>query len=189
MTAINLSYDEEETRRFVKQKAIALALTVGGIVFVLVALALVAGLPVALDHLGLGLIGRVVAQVLRWVLLVGVVIVSLAVVYRIAPDRDRPRFRWVSPGALVATLMWLLGSFAFSVYVSLFGHYNKVYGALAGVIVLMLWLYLSCYVVLLGAEINAESERQTVRDSTVGPPQPLGCRGAEAADTVASEAD
>jgi membrane protein len=185
MTAVNLAYDEEEGRGYLEQKAIALGLTFGAIVFVLVALVLVAVLPVALDHAGLGVVGRVVAQVVRWGLLVAVVVVGLAVVYRIAPDRDRPRFRWVSGGALVATVLWVLGSVAFSLYVNFFGHYNKTYGALAGVIVLMLWLYLSCYSVLLGAEINAEVERQTVRDSTVGPPAPLGRRGACAADTVA----
>jgi membrane protein len=185
MTAVNLAYDEEEGRGFLKQKAIALVLTLGAIVFVLVALVLVAVLPVAFDVLGLGGVGRVVAQVLRWLLIVVVVLVGLAVVYRVAPDRDAPQFRWVSIGALVATLLWLLGNAGFSLYVTFFGHYNKTYGALAGVVVLLLWLYLSCYVVLLGAEINAEAEKQTVRDSTTGPAEPLGRRGARAADTVA----
>jgi membrane protein len=123
--------------------------------------------------------------VLRWVLMVAVVIIGLAVVYRVAPDRDSPRFRWVSVGALVAAALWILGSAAFSLYVNFFGHYNKTYGTLAGVIVLMLWLYLSCYIVLLGAEINAESERQTAHDSTRGETMPMGQRGATAADTIA----
>jgi membrane protein len=185
MTAVNLAYDEEETRNFVKQKGIALLLTLGGIVFVLVTLLLVAGVPVVVDYLGLGTAGRVLAQVLRWLLLVAVVMVSLAVVYRVAPDRDQPRFRWVSVGAGTATVLWLVGSLAFTLYVQFFGRYNKTYGALAGVVVLLLWLYLTCYIVLLGAEINAEAERQTVKDSTTGPPAPLGRRGALAADTVA----
>jgi membrane protein len=185
MTAVNLAYDEEESRGFVKQKGIALLLTLGGIVFVLVTLLLVAGVPVVLDHLGLGTAGRVLAQVLRWLLLVAVVMVSLAVVYRVAPDRDQPRFRWVSVGAGIATVLWLVGSLVFTLYVQFFGRYNKTYGALAGVVVLLLWLYLTCYIVLLGAEINAEAERQTVKDSTTGPPAPLGRRGALAADTVA----
>jgi membrane protein len=113
------------------------------------------------------------------------VVGALAVVYRVAPDRDAPRFSWVSVGAIVATVLWVIGSVAFSLYVSNFGSYNKTYGALAGVIVLMLWLYLTSYIVLLGAEINAESERQTSRDSTKGPAEPLGERGAVAADSVA----
>ena len=184
ISAVNLAYDEQESRGFVKLRAIALGLTLAGIVFVLVALVLVAVVPVALDALGLGVVGRVVAQVLRWVLLIGVVIVGLAVVYRVAPNRDAARFQWVTLGAVVATVLWILGSVAFSVYVSSFGSYNKTYGALAGVVVLMLWLYLTCYIVLLGAEINAEAERQTARDTTKGEPAPLGQRGATPADTL-----
>ena len=105
--------------------------------------------------------GTILAQVLRWVLLVALVVAALAVIYRIAPDRDPPRFSWVTPGSLVATVLWIIGSVAFSLYVNNFGSYNKTYGAIAGVVVLMLWLYLTSYIVLLGAEINAESERQT----------------------------
>ncbi len=185
MTAINLAYDEDETRGFVRLRTTALALTLGAIVFVLLTLALVAVVPVLLDTLALGLVGTVVAQVVRWALLVGVVVGALAVVYRVAPDRDAPRFRWVSPGAVVATVLWVAGSVAFSLYVNNFGSYNATYGALAGVVVLMLWLYLTSYIVLLGAEINAESERQTRRDTTRGEEVPMGERRAEAADTLA----
>ena len=184
ISAVNLAYDEQESRGFVKLRAIALGLTLAGIVFVLVALVLVAVVPVALDALGLGVVGRVVAQVLRWVLLIGVVIVGLAVVYRVAPNRDGARFQWVSTGAVVATVLWILGSVGFSLYVSSFGSYNKTYGALAGVVVLMLWLYLTCYIVLLGAEINAEAERQTAQDTTKGEPAPMGQRSATPADTL-----
>ena len=105
-----------------------------------------------------------------------------AVVYRVAPDRDAPRFRWVSVGSLVATLLWVAGSVVFSVYVDNFGSYNQTYGTLAGVVVLLLWMYLTSYIVLLGAEINAESEYQTARDTTRGRPQPMGRRGAAKAD-------
>jgi membrane protein len=185
--AINIAYDEEESRGTIKLRAIALALTLGAIVFVLLTLGLVAVVPVVFDALPFGAVGRVLAQVLRWVALVGIVVVALAVVYRVAPDRDAPRFRWVSVGALVATALWVLGSVGFSLYVNFFGNYNKTYGAVAGVVVLMLWLYLTSYIVLLGAEINAESERQTRRDTTRGPAQPMGTRGAEAADTLAGE--
>ncbi|MGH3915812.1 MAG: YihY/virulence factor BrkB family protein, partial [Pseudonocardiaceae bacterium] len=156
MTAVNLAYDEDETRGAIKLRVIALVLTVGAIVFALLALALVAVAPIVLDQLRLGGFGQVVAQVIRWTLLIGVVLVGLAVMYRIAPNRDDARFRWVTPGALFAVFLWTLGSVAFSLYVNFFGSYNKTYGALAGVIVFMLWLYLSSYIVLLGAEINAE---------------------------------
>lgn len=187
MTAINLAYDEDETRGFVRLRGTALALTLGAIVFVLITLGLVAVVPVLLDALDLGVVGTIIAQIVRWTLLVAVVVVALAVVYRVAPDRDSPRFSWVSPGAVVATVLWVAGSVAFSLYVNNFGSYNATYGALAGVVVLMLWMYLTSYIVLLGAEINAESERQTRQDTTRGEQRPMGERRARAADTVARE--
>lgn len=183
--AVNIAYDERETRGFVTLRATALALTLGAIVFVVLALALVAVVPVVLGRLPLGVVGTVLAQVLRWGALLAVVVVGLAVVYRFAPDRADPRFRWVSVGALLAALLWLLGSVAFSLYVDNFGKYNKTYGALAGVVVLMLWLFVTSYIVLLGAEINAESERQTAADTTTGEALPLGEREAQAADELA----
>jgi len=185
IAAINVAYDEQETRGFVKQRLTALALTLGAVTFVLVAVALIAGVPVLLDYLGLDTLGRLVAQIGRWVLLIIMFMVGLAVLYRVAPNREAPRFRWVTPGSVVATFLWILGSIAFSLYVSFFGNYGATYGALTGVIVLMLWLYLTSYIVLLGAEINAEAERQTAKDSTTGDPMPMGRRGAVVADTVA----
>ena len=111
-------------------------------------------------------------------------VVALAVVYRFAPDRANPRWRWVSWGAVVALALWLLGSVGFSWYVDNFGKYNQTYGALAAVIILLLWLFLSSFAVLFGAELDAEIERQTARDTTTGPDRPLGRRDAEVADTV-----
>jgi membrane protein len=185
--AVNLAYDEDETRGFVKTRGIALLLTLGAIVFVLATLALVAVVPVLLNALPLGPVGTVLAQVVRWVLLVALVVAALAVVYRVAPDRDSPRFAWVTSGSLAATVLWIVGSILFSLYVNNFGSYNKTYGTIAGVVVLMLWLYLTSYIVLLGAEINAESERQTREDTTRGAPAPRGERGAAAADEVADD--
>jgi membrane protein len=185
MAAVNVAYDEEESRNSLKLRGTALLLTLGAIVFVLLALALVAVIPAALNALQLGTLVAVVVQIVRWVLLVALVIVALAVVYRLAPDRDAPKITWTSTGAVVAAVLWVLGSLGFSLYVNNFGSYNKTYGALAGVVVLLLWLYLTSYIVLLGAEINAESEKQTKHDTTVGEPQPMGERRAEAADTVA----
>jgi membrane protein len=183
--AVNLAYDEDETRGFFKVRGLALLLTIGAIVFLLLTLALVAVVPVALDALSLGAAGAVLTQVVRWVLLVALIVVALAVVYRLAPDRDAPRFAWVSTGSLVAAVLWIVGSLLFSLYVNNFGSYNKTYGTIAGVVVLMLWLYLTSYIVLLGAEINSESERQTRHDTTLGEPAPMGERGAAAADEVA----
>ena len=184
ITAVNLAYDEVESRNFVKLKLMSLALVLGSIVFVLVTFGLVAVVPAVLDALPLGVLGTILAQVVRWGLLLAVFAGALAVLYRVAPDRDAPRLRWVSLGAVVVTVVWAVVSVGFSLYVDNFGSYDKTYGAIAGVIVLMLWLYLTCYLVLLGAEINSEAEHQTAHDTTTGEPQPMGTRDAKVADTL-----
>lgn len=184
ITAINTAYDEDKKRGFVKEKLLALGVTVGAVIFMALVVALVAGVPVVLGFLDVRGPLRWVVEVVRWVLLAGLVIVALAVLYRLAPDRDAPKFRWVSTGAVVGTVLWLVASAAFALYVTLFGNYAKTYGALAGVVLLMLWLWLTSYAILLGAEINAESEEQTVKDTTSGPEQPLGSRGAVKADST-----
>jgi membrane protein len=184
ITAVNLAYDEVETRNFIKLKLSSLALTLGAIVFVIITFGLVAVVPAVLQALPLGIVGTILAQVVRWVLLLGVFAGSLAVLYRVAPDRDAPRFRWVSLGSVIVTVAWALVSVGFALYVNNFGSYDKTYGTIAGVIVLMLWLYLTCYLVLLGAEINSEAEHQTAHDTTRGEPQPMGTRDAKMADTL-----
>jgi membrane protein len=184
ITAVNIAYDEVETRNVVKLKALSLLLTLGGIVFVSVTFGLVAVVPAVLNALPFGVVGTILAEVARWVLLLGVFAGSLAVLYRVAPDRDAPRFRWVSLGSVIVTVAWALVSVGFAVYVNNFGSYDKTYGAIAGVIVLMLWLYLTCYLVLLGAEINSEAEHQTAHDTTTGEPHPMGSRDAKMADTL-----
>jgi membrane protein len=161
MAAVNAVYDEDETRGFVKRRGTALLLTLGAIVFVLLALALVALIPAVLNALQLGTFVNVIVQIVRWLLLVALVLVALAVVYRLAPNRDTPHFNWTSVGALVATVLWVFGCIAFNLYVENFGSYNETYGTLAGVVVLLLWLYLTNYIFLLGAEINSEAEKQT----------------------------
>jgi membrane protein len=184
MTAINTAYDEEETRGFVKKRGIALLLTLGAIIFLLLVVGLVAVLPGVLQVLGTSTIVTVLIQVVRWVLIVVVISVALAVLYRVAPDRDAPKMRWTSVGAAVATVLWIIASVGLSLYVSNFGSYAKTYGALAGIVILLLWLFITSYAVLLGAEINAESEQQTIADTTKGPSQPIGQRDAVKADTV-----
>jgi membrane protein len=184
ITAVNLAYDEVETRNFVKLKLTALALTLGGIAFVAVAFGLVAVVPALINALPLGVVGTILAQIATYVVLLAVFAGGLAILYRVAPDRDAPRLRWVSLGSVVVTVLWALVSLAFTFYVNHFGSYNKTYGAIAGVIVLMLWLYLTCYLVLLGAEINSEAEHQTAVDTTKGEPQPMGSRDATMADSL-----
>lgn len=186
MTAVNICYDEEETRGFVKKRLVALALTVGAIVFFLVVISLVAVLPAVLGFLGTSGIVTFLIQAVRWLLIVVVITIALAVLYRVAPDRDAPKLRWVSVGAGIATVLWLVASVGFSLYVSLLGgsSYGKTYGTLGGIVILLLWLFITAYAILLGAEINAESEQQTIKDTTKGPAQPIGQRDAVKADSV-----
>ncbi len=187
VTAINIAYDEEETRGFVKRKLLSLAFTFGAILFIAVAVGLIAVLPPVLEaFLPSGALYWLIT-VGRYLLLVVAVMIALAVLYRYAPDRDKPRFAWVSVGAAVATVIWIVASVGFSVYVDNFGSYSETYGALAGVAVLMLWLWITAFIVLLGAEINSEAEQQTVKDTTVGEPEPMGSRNAVKADNMPHE--
>jgi membrane protein len=187
--ATNAAYDEEETRGFIRRRGLALALTIGAVVFLLAALGMITILPNLLDRAGLGTAGRILVGILRWLLLPLGMIVGLSVVYRYAPDRDQPKWRWSSPGAIVATVIWMIASALFAVYTGNFASYNETYGSLGAVVVLMLWLFITALCVIVGAELNAELERQTVRDTTSGPDRPLGARDAEAADTVGPSAE
>ena len=186
ITAISTAYDEEEQRGFVKKRALSLAMTLGAVILLLVVLGLVAVLPIVLQIFSGGAL-RVVLEIARFLLIAVVVALALAVLYRVAPDRDAPKFRWVSVGAVVATLLWLLASIGFSIYVANFGSYAKTYGALASVVILLFWLWITAYAILLGAEINAEAEQQTAKDSTRGPERPIGQRGAVKADSIPDE--
>jgi len=180
--ATNIAYDEEEERNFFVKRGLALLLTLGFIVFLALSIGLLAVLPLVLNSIGLGTVGTVLAQVGGYLGLVVVMVVALGLLYRVGPDRDSPRFSWVSQGAVIATVLWVIASIGFSFYVDNFGSYGETYGSLAGVIVLLLWLWITATVVLLGAEINAEAEGQTAKDSTTGPEKPMGQRDAVKAD-------
>jgi membrane protein len=183
ITGVNLAYDETETRKFVKLRGLALLLTLGAMVLMGIALATIVGYPPIADNLPTVL--RWLVAIVRFVILGGLLVVGLAVLYRYAPDRDKPKWTWVSGGSGIATLLWVLATVGFSLYANFFGNYNKTYGALAGVIILMFWLFLSAFVVLVGAELNTEMELQTAKDTTAGPTKPMGDRDAHAADHVA----
>jgi len=178
IAALNRVYDEDESRKFLKLRATALGLTLGGVVFAAAAILVITVLPDS------GLVSLV-----RWPALAAGFILGLGVIYRVGPDREDARWRWVTPGAVLATALWLLVSVAFSIYTSNFGKYNETYGALGAVVVTMLWLQLTALVILLGAELNAELEHQTRKDSTTGPAKPMGERGATMADTVGETAE
>jgi membrane protein len=183
ITGVNLAYDETETRKFVKLRGLALLLTLGAMVLMGIALATIVGYPPIADTLPTVL--RWLVAIIRFVILGGLLVVGLAVLYRYAPDRDQPKWSWVSWGSGIAALLWVLATIGFAIYANFFGNYNKTYGALAGVIILMFWLFLTSFVVLVGAELNAEMELQTAKDTTAGPTRPMGDRDAQAADHVA----
>lgn len=184
--ALNIVYDEEEKRSFLLRTASTLAFTLGIIVFVLLALAAVVAVPVVLNQVGLSAVGDLLLRLLGWPLLLVALAVLLACIYRFGPSRERARWRWVTWGGGVAAVLWVLGSIGFSYYVSHFGTYNKTYGSLGAVVGFMTWLWLSATIVLVGAEVNAEMEHQTERDTTTGPETAPGHRGATKADQVAA---
>lgn len=161
MTGLNIIYGEKETRNYAKLKGISLLLTLGALIAAVVAIALVAAFPVILDWIGLDPVAAVGAQLVRWLVLVVLIGTGLSVMYRFGPAPHRARWHWVTPGNVTAVTLWLAASLGFSLYVSSFGSYDKTYGTLAAVIVLLMWLYLSAIVILLGAEIDAIRE-QTV---------------------------
>ncbi len=185
LSALNGVYGEKENRGFVKLTATSLAFTVGGVAALLGGLALLLVLPVVFGAIGLAGILDDILKLVRWpVILVGLV-AALATLYRFGPSRHRARWRWISWGGVIGAVSWVALSYGFSWYVAHFGNYNKTYGSLGAVIGFMTWIWLSSTVLLLGAQINAEMEAQTARDTTVGSEGPPGTRRAAAADTVA----
>jgi membrane protein len=183
---LNVIYEEDEKRGFVKLNAVSLAFTLGAILFMLLAIAAVVVAPVVLAALGLGGDGTTtLLLLLRWPIFLVVVTGFLAVLYMFGPSRTRARWPWVVVGAAVAALLWSIGSAAFSYYLANFAAYGETYGSLGAGVGLLVWLWLSAVVVLAGAELNAESEHQTAMDTTAGREKPLGARGARMADEVA----
>lgn len=184
ISAVGLAYEEKETRGFLKTQLLAMQGTVVTVVGVIVAIFLLAAVPVVLEHVPAGQYVIRWMHVLRWVVLAGGVMLFLGTFYRHAPPRVPPKWRWVTVGSVVATALWLTGSVLFSLYTRVLADYNETYGAVGAFMALLLWFYMSSWCLLLGAEINAELEHQTTVDTTVGPPQPLGWRGAFVADHV-----
>lgn len=182
------AYDEVDERPFPIKRGIALGLTLGAILFLFVALGLITGVPAAVDQWSLPETVKLAIRIAIWPVLFVLMMLALAFVYKVGADRDAPEFRWATWGAVIATVLWLIGSAGFTLYVNNFGKFGETYGSFAGIIVLMLWLFLTAFIILLGAEINAEMERQTRKDTTVGDPEPMGMRGADPADTTPEQA-
>jgi len=186
--ALNVAYEEREKRGFIKLNLVSLAFTIGGIAALLLMVGVVVAFPLALDHLGMAPESKLIVALARWPLMFLILLAALAVLYRLAPSRDAPRWQWLSLGALAAAILWIAGSALLSFYLSKFANYNATYGSLGAAIGLMTWMWMSAIVIMFGAELNSEIERQTLKDTTTGRPKPLGTREAVSADTVGAAA-
>ena len=186
---MNVAYGETENRSFVKLNALSLAFTMGAILVGVCLIVSVGIVPAMLAFLRLDQWTELLISLLRWPLLLLLVGGGMTVLFRYGPSREKAKWRWLSVGAALATLVWLAASWAFSFYLQNFADYNATYGTLGAVIGFMMWTWISVIILLVGAELNAELEHQTSKDSTTGLPQPLGSRGAQMADTVGKAAD
>ncbi|GLH80642.1 hypothetical protein SSBR45G_55510 [Bradyrhizobium sp. SSBR45G] len=182
---LNVVYRERETRGFIRLNAVSLLFTGGAILFALLAIAAIVVVPVLLTYLGLSDAADLLLRIGRWPAIFVCVALGLALIYRYGPDREEPKWRWISWGSALAAALWLAGSALFSWYAANFGSFNATYGSLGAVIGFMTWIWISAIVILIGAELDAELEHQTLRDTTTGGDKPLGTRGATMADAVA----
>jgi membrane protein len=187
--ALNMAYAEREKRSFVRLTAISFVFTIAGMVGAILALGLVVVLPLALQFVGLQSATETVVAVGKWPVLLAGAGLAIAVLYRYGPSRAQAKWRWITWGSTFAAVLWIGVSLLFSWYAANFGSYNKTYGSLGAVVGFMTWIWISTIVIVLGAELDAEIEHQTCRDSTVGPPKPMGTRGATMADTVGHKAE
>jgi HAD superfamily hydrolase (TIGR01509 family) len=188
VTALNVAYEEEETRGFVRVTLLALAITACAVLVAIIAMVAVTALGFLQTLLPtlpapLAIVGKIVA----YLVLAAAGAAGVATLYRYGPDRRHARWTWLTPGSLLAALLWLLLTIGFGIYVANFGNYDATYGSLGTVIVLLTWMYLSSYILLFGAELNSELEHQTARDTTRSR-RPMGERGAWVADHVADDA-
>jgi membrane protein len=187
MSSLNVIYAENEKRSFFRFSLVALAFNLGAIAFLIVALTVIVAVPAVLAIIGLDRFSQNLLTLVWWPFLALAVMFGLAVLYRYGPSRNRARWRWVTWGAVFATVLWLAVSALFSFYVSRFADYDQSYGSLGAAVILLMWFYVSAFAVLLGAELNAEAEHQTIEDSTEGKAKPLGRRGARMADTIGKQ--
>jgi len=186
---VGIAYSENDERGFFKKIGLTLLTTFCGILVGILLLVLVAVWPAMVGWLPLPSMLESAVSWARWPVMAIIVMFSLAAIYRVAPDRRKAQWKWLSAGSVIATILWIIGSVLFSWYVDNFGSYNETYGSFAVVIILMLWFFITAFSVLLGAEINAETELQTARDSTHEEPRPMGERDAYHADHQAAQHD
>ena len=179
---LNVAYREKEKRSFISLNITSLIFTLCMLVFALVALAAIAIVPNVVDRLGLGQVGKWAVTIGQWPVLLVLVSLVFACLYRFGPSRDEPKWRWITPGSVFAAVVWLAASLLFSWYAASFGSYNATYGSLGAIIGFMTWMWISVIVVFVGGMLNAEIEHQTDKDTTVGAPKRMGARGAYVAD-------
>lgn len=184
MNAMNMAYHETEKRNFVRLTLVSLSFTFAGIVFVGVSIAAIAAVPPILEALRLGAILEAAVRAIRWLLTIALFLLATAMIYRIAPSRTHARWSWIVPGAAAASIVWLIASIAFSVFVDNFATYNATFGSLAAVAILLMWFWLSAYAICMGAELNSQLELFTTRDTTIDTPARPGRRGAYVADHI-----
>ncbi|CAN5337088.1 YihY/virulence factor BrkB family protein [soil metagenome] len=182
--ALNVVYGEREKRSFIKLNLLSLAFTTGALASLLLMVGAVVALPLMLDRMGLATESKVIVSLARWPLLMVMLLLALAILYRFGPSRPGARWQWLSVGTVTAALLWIAGSSLLSWYLSNFANYGATYGSLGAAIGLMTWMWMSAIIVLVGAELNSEIEHQTAIDTTVGPGRPMGARGAAMADTL-----
>jgi membrane protein len=182
--ALNVAYDESEKRSFIQLNLLSLLFTLAAIAIGILFIAAVGVVPAVIAFVGLSGSEELLISLLRWPVLVVVAAVGICILYRYGPSRERAKWRWVTWGAVFATALWILASVLFSWYLANFADYNATYGSLGAVIGFMMWTWISVVILLLGAELDAEMEHQTARDSTTGRPRPMGTRGATMADTL-----
>ncbi|WP_426131041.1 YihY/virulence factor BrkB family protein [Pararhizobium sp. PWRC1-1] len=187
--AMNVAYQEDEKRSFFRLNLLSLAFTFGALTIAIVLIAAIGVLPAALAYLWLDRWQELLARFARWPFILVFVGCGIAIIYRYGPSREQAKLRWLSWGVAFSTLLWLVASVLFSFYIENFANYNATYGTLGALIGLMVWVWISVIILIVGAELNAELEHQTVRDSTTGPAKPMGERGAFVADTVGKATD
>ncbi len=189
ITALNVAYDEDDQRGWLRRKLLGLVLTLGFALALVMVVVLLTAVPIALSVFNIPESDTWLVELIKWPLLMLVVSAGIAMLYRYAPARSDAKWKWVTPGSILATVLWIVGSALFSWYASTFGDYAATYGSIGGIVVLLMWFYITGFVIMLGAEVNAEIEHQTAKDTTTGAPEPMGQRGAYVADDLGDSAD
>ncbi len=187
--AMNIAYGETEKRSFIRLNLLAFGFTLGAILVGIGFIVSVGIVPAMLALVNLGGWTETLVRIFRWPVMLIMVAAGITLIYRYGPSREKAKWRWATWGAMLAAVVWIAVSMGFSYYLENFANYNATFGTLGAVIGFMMWTWISVIILIVGAELNAEMEHQTARDTTTGAPQPIGARGAVVADTLGRSAD